>query len=201
MKGITYHIFVGTKNQHKLNAVKRTFMYAGYKHVLHGIDINSGVPNQPLNKQIVEGAINQCRRLETDCEKIKCLEQLDKIDEPYKVIYVGIESGIKEDKLNGGYYETTVIAMLYDIGERNIRVTYTEPVYIYDRYDHLIDEVKTHQQEITFGKLFSQFVKRKYGLNISSDNWYSHMRGQNIDRYEMIYCGLKSMVIPHSHSI
>jgi non-canonical (house-cleaning) NTP pyrophosphatase len=196
-----YHVFVGTANKKKIQGVRRAFTSAKFKVIVHGIDVDSGVPNQPMNKEIIDGAINRCCSLEMHPIKIECLQRLDELDEPYRVIYIGIESGIKENRLHGGYYETTAIAMLYDIGVKNIRVTYTEPIYIYDRYRCLIDEVKQQNQEVTFGQLFSEYVGKRYKLHVESDNWYSHMRGHNIDRYDLISTTIRGMLTCRSHSI
>ncbi len=40
-----YHVFVGTANKKKIQGVKRAFISAKFKVVVHGIDVNSGVLN------------------------------------------------------------------------------------------------------------------------------------------------------------
>lgn len=201
MDNIYYQIFIGTKNKRKLKAIRDAFFLAGYFVEVTGIDIESGVPEQPFEKQISQGAINRCCGLEKHPDVIKHLKELDDIDEPYKVLYVGIESGIKRDIRHGGYYDITTIAILHDFGKHNVRLLYTEPVYIFSRYEYLVEKTLSDKQETTFGKLFAQHVKEKYGISIDDDNWYSHMRGVPIDRYDILKNTIRKSIISRAHSI
>ncbi|MFH0735188.1 MAG: inosine/xanthosine triphosphatase [bacterium] len=79
-------VLVGSKNPVKIESAKITFeKYFGDCEVL-GIDVNSSVPNQPINNDTFEGAKNRALEL------FKC-NSTNNLAADY---FVGIEGGIME---------------------------------------------------------------------------------------------------------
>ncbi|MBN2187114.1 MAG: inosine/xanthosine triphosphatase [Dehalococcoidia bacterium] len=79
-------VLVGSLNKVKLEAVAEAFSKYFTGVEVAGIEIDSRVPNQPINEQTFEGARNRALEL----QKINCKERLD------GKFFVGIEGGILE---------------------------------------------------------------------------------------------------------
>lgn len=80
-------ILVGSKNPVKLNAVRETFsLYFNHIEVI-GIDVNSNVPDQPINEETFAGAENRADAL----RKINSEQSL------MGDFLVGIEGGIQQN--------------------------------------------------------------------------------------------------------
>lgn len=80
-------ILVGSKNPVKLDAVKETFsLYFNSIEVI-GIEVNSNVPDQPINEETFTGAQNRANEL----KKINSEQSLN------GDFFVGIEGGIQKN--------------------------------------------------------------------------------------------------------
>lgn len=85
-------ILVGSKNPVKIDSVKIAFSKFFDNCLIEGVDVNSDVPNQPINKQTFDGAKNRC------IELIKFSKE-NNLKGDY---FVGIEGGISE--LHGNWF-------------------------------------------------------------------------------------------------
>ena len=56
-------ILVGSKNPVKIEAVEETFLKYFKKVEVIGIEVDSNVPNQPINEETFEGAENRALAL------------------------------------------------------------------------------------------------------------------------------------------
>lgn len=77
-------ILMGTKNPGKIEGAKQAFEKYFQNIEIEGVDVNSEVPDQPLNKEILTGAKNRVKNLKEYANK-------NKIHADY---YIASEAGI-----------------------------------------------------------------------------------------------------------
>lgn len=94
-------VLIATKNQGKIEGAKKALEHYFEDVEIEGISVNSDVPEQPVNKEIYEGAKNRVKNL-----KEYAKEKNIKAD-----LFLGIESGIN-DLL--GRWMITNIAVIED---------------------------------------------------------------------------------------
>ncbi|MCK4730540.1 MAG: inosine/xanthosine triphosphatase [Candidatus Aenigmarchaeota archaeon] len=101
-------ILVGSQNPVKINSVKEGFSNYFKNIEVIGVDVNSGVPDQPVNDEIFEGAKN--RALE--------LKKKDDLENLGGGFFVGIEGGITE--INSKWHNFMVVYIIDDKGRTGL---------------------------------------------------------------------------------
>ncbi len=77
-------IFIGTKNPEKIEGARKAFENYFTDFEIEGISVSSGVGEEPVNKEIYEGAKN----------RVEHLRQYAKENGKEADYYLGVESGI-----------------------------------------------------------------------------------------------------------
>lgn len=94
-------VFIATTNAGKIEAAKRAFARFFDNVEITGYKTESGVPDQPVNLQIYQGAKN----------RVKNLKQFAKENELNADLYVSVESGITDSL---GRWVITNVAVIED---------------------------------------------------------------------------------------
>ena len=97
-------VLIATKNQGKIEGAKKALEHYFKDVEIKGIPVESDVPDQPVNKEIYEGAKNRVRNLKKYAKENNISADL----------FLGIESGIN-DLL--GRWMITNIAVIEDYGD------------------------------------------------------------------------------------
>ncbi len=97
-------VLIATKNQGKIEGAKRALEHYFKDIEIKGIPVGSNVPDQPVNKEIYDGAKNRVRNLKKYAKENNISADL----------FLGIESGIN-DLL--GRWMITNIAVIEDNGD------------------------------------------------------------------------------------
>lgn len=170
------HLYIGSTNKHKILAVENAFNTANYesKFIAHGVDVQSGVPEQPVGDEIALGAQNRCKY---DVAKTKQFRE----NGNYSSVHyakIGIESGLV--KINNIWHDVTEIAIVFldeDCCNSYKMICRTLPIEIPAEFQSLAEQAS--KEATTFGKLLQY-----HDSSISHDNWHKSLCG--IDRYKLI---------------
>ena len=154
-------ILVGSQNPVKIEATKEAFnRYFGDADVI-GISVKSGVPDQPVEEQVLEGAKNRAVEL----------LNLNKIQNLGSEYFVGIEGGIA--KLTGTWFSFGGICILDISGNKGYG---TSPLFelpqsiidqllegteLGDLMDKLQNEENTKQKLGAIGYFTNEVMSRK----------------------------------------
>lgn len=99
---------IGTSNQGKIESVKRAFSKYFTEVEVIGVNVNTGVKEQPIEEETKEGAYNRLKNI-----KQYCLE--NQIDSDF---YASIEAGVIE--LYGSYFNINIAV----ISDNTSKVSY-----------------------------------------------------------------------------
>ena len=107
-------VLIATKNQGKIEGAKKALEHYFKDIEIKGIPVESDVPDQPVNKEIYEGAKNRVRNLKKYAKENNILKKYAKENNISADLFLGIESGIN-DLL--GRWMITNIAIIEDSGD------------------------------------------------------------------------------------
>lgn len=144
-------IIVASKNSGKIEGAKLAFVEYFKEFEIEGISVNSDVPEQPVNEQIYEGALNRVKNVKKIAEK-----QGKEAD-----FYVAVESGIT-NKL--GEWTIINIAVIEDKnGFKSFGVSAGFPVP--EKY---VEEIINTDLGKVIDKIFNEteLRKEKGGINL-----------------------------------
>ncbi len=130
-------VCVGSENPLKINAVENVFSKLFRRVQIIGKKVNSGVPNQPMEKEVIEGAIERAKNaLDEECD-----------------FGVGIEAGLIWNDVAREYFDVQYCAVI----DKAKRLTsghgsgfYYPPI--------LVDLVKQ-------GRTIGQSIEEKFGIS------------------------------------
>ena len=154
-------ILVGSKNPVKIDAVEEAFSKYFKNIFVEGIKVPSGVPDQPIEKQVLEGAKNRAAEL------LK-LNNTKKLGAEY---FLGIEGGIA--KLTGTWFSFGGICILDKDGNKGYGTSplFELPKTIIDQLlegaelgdvmDKLQNEKNTKQKLGAIGYFTNEIMSRK----------------------------------------
>lgn len=168
-------IIIGSKNPGKIEAVRITFeRYFGEAEVI-GLECSSNVPEQPLDKQTLDGAKNRIRGA-------KEIAQKEKLNADF---VVAIESGMIE--LYGNHFIATFAVAEDKNGTLGIGISPCFPVPA--RY---VDDVKTDGLTVVLKKLLgdSKVVPTGHG-------GITNLTDGHITRIDLGIEALTMATIPH----
>lgn len=139
-------IFVGSKNAGKIEGARRAFARYFENIDVVGVSVSSDVPDQPVNDDIYNGAVNRVINL-------KKYAVDNNIAADY---YVSIESGI--NNLLGDWIITNVAVIENSDGERSMATSPSFPVP-----NRLVDEIISTDLNKVMNKVFSEDKDRHNG--------------------------------------
>lgn len=158
-------VLIASKNPGKIEGAKLAF--SGYADVFSsvsvtGVSVPSDVPDEPVNEQIIQGAINRVANL-----KKYALDNDVSAD-----LYVSIESGITNQL--GTWLIVNIACIEDNMGKRSFGTSSGFPVP--DRY---VDEIISSDLSVLMDKIFSEKDLR------SSKGGISYLTHGNISRIDM----------------
>ncbi len=167
-------ILVGSSNPVKIEAVREAFSRFFEEVEVAGMAVPSGVPDQPVEDQIFEGAKNRATRLE---EK----DSAENLNADY---YVGIEGGIA--KLSGKWFSFGGMCILDKNGNVGFGTSplfelpgfVVEKLLMGEELGHVMDELQNESN-----------TKQKHGA-------IGFLTNGAMDRKELYVSGVISAMIP-----
>ena len=144
-------ILMGTKNPGKIEGAKQAFEKYFDNVEIEGIKVESEVPNQPFDKEILTGAKNRVKNLREYTKKNNI-----KVD-----YFIASEAGITE--LLGEWVDINVAVVESSDGLKSVGISQGFPIP--NKY---IDEIKETELGILMDKLFNknELNKGKGGISI-----------------------------------
>jgi inosine/xanthosine triphosphatase len=170
-------ILVGSKNPVKLDAVQETFSLYFNPNEVIGIDVDSNVPDQPINHETFTGAENRAKGL----KKINSAQSLN------ADFFVGIEGGIQQNY--NKWFAFGCMCLIHKSGRKSFGTSahfelpeiVTKQLLERKELGHIMDEIM--QQENT---------KQKGGA-------ISYFTNGKMSRKELYIPGLISALVPFQH--
>lgn len=156
-RSLTETVAVGSTNAGKVDAVVRSL---GPHDKVIGLNVESGIPNQPYGlEEIEKGARNRARSAFelTVCDRA-----------------IGIESGLI---FTGSCFQDLAVVASFD--GRHFKLAYSDTTTIPECYTDLARSSLADSRSITFGKLLAM-----EHTNFSDDDWHKTLTGTS--RYELI---------------
>lgn len=158
-------VLIASKNPGKIEGAKLAL--AGYSDVFSevsvtGISVPSEVPEEPVNEQIMQGAINRVANL-----KKYALDNGISAD-----LYLSVESGITNQM--GTWLIVNMACIEDDMGKRSFGISSGFPVP--DRY---VDEIISSDLSVLMEKIFAEKDLR------SSKGGISYLTHNNISRIDL----------------
>ncbi|MCI8641530.1 MAG: inosine/xanthosine triphosphatase [Clostridia bacterium] len=144
-------ILMGTKNPGKIEGAKQAFEKYFDNVEIEGIKVESEVPNQPFDKEILTGAKNRVKNLREYTKKNNI-----KVD-----YFIASEAGITD--LLGEWVDINVAVVESSDGLKSVGISQGFPIP--NKY---IDEIKETELGILMDKLFNknELNKGKGGISI-----------------------------------
>ena len=148
-------ILIGTKNTGKIEGVKRAFEKYFDNVEIEGISVNSEVGDQPINKEILQGAKN----------RVKNLKKYAKENQIKADFYISSEAGITN--LLGEWIDINAVVIEDSKGLQSIGTSQGFPIP--DKY---IEEIKETELGKVMDKIFSgkELGKGKGGISFLTKN-------------------------------
>jgi inosine/xanthosine triphosphatase len=154
-------ILVGSKNPVKIESVKEAFEKYFPDVIVRGVDVSSGVSDQPVNDDTFNGAKNRA-------DALYRLNNLNKLDAQF---FVGIEGGIIN--ICGKWFSMGCICIINEKGEVGFGTSshFSLPDKIIDKLlsgielgkviDSLTDQHNSKQKSGAIGFLTKEVITRK----------------------------------------
>jgi inosine/xanthosine triphosphatase len=132
----TVLVYVGSENQVKIGAVENVFSKLFRKIVVKGIKVDSNVPQQPKEKEVIEGAIKRATDiLDSDCD-----------------FGVGIEAGLFFNEVENKYFDVQYCAIIDK--RKKITLGHGGGFYYPDEIINLVNQ----------GKTVGRAIEERYGI-------------------------------------
>ena len=161
-------VFIATTNAGKIEAAKRAFARFFDNVEITGYKTESGVPDQPVNLQIYQGAKN----------RVKNLKQFAKENELNADLYVSVESGITDSL---GRWVITNVAVIED--DCNFESYGTSPSFPVP--DELVQDIIDTDLSQVMNKVFYKDDERHN--NGGGIQLLTHNKISRIDATEMAF--------------
>ena len=140
-------ILMGTKNPGKIEGAKQAFEKYFQNIEIEGVDVNSEVPDQPLNKEILTGAKNRVKNLKEYANK-------NKIHADY---YIASEAGITNTL--GEWIDFNLAIIENKDGFQSIGVS--QGFQVPEKYIEEIKKLSKIKYKILKPNIFSYKLKRE----------------------------------------